>query len=672
MPPETNAHELVAAARENGLAIASSWKIRAEAGPDGQPRVPQATVLLYSGGPIRQWWSDVPMVIDLKGFDTSRQKIPINFNHDTQDPECTLGQTTSVTNDGKKIVVAGELFNSRSLICQQVVALARDGFEYQASVGGDVEETEYFGPKEKVTVNGRAFEGPILVVRSGRLREATICQQGADPYTSAAIAAQARGVSRMALNPKNPDPGTPAPTTPAGAPLAASAPAAAPAAAAPAPAPAPAPIVAAAGGDGGSAGDDVAKKILAAQLAEAEAKAEAAKLQLENLKGLQAHRQSLPAAPAAHIAGRAISQAGLKAMGMAAALCMAAGMQDASLTKQFKADVLEAGNDLRPGLSLQTFFLQAAREAGYSSPEHRIHPGNAEQVLRAAFSQHDVSVALGAAYGKFVLDSFQTVADSDPWAQFTSNRPVTDFKTITGVRTMGDFSFKRATNSGSLEDAKLSEDSRTLKADLWGRCTVFSMEDMVNDDTGRLNELGTNLGEGGALGFLEDYYATLLAAIASSYYITPTAASGNALSLTSLRASKALIERQKNTAGKPIVMKGRLILTPPELEVTALDLMKPGNVLITGESKTLTNANSLAGRYAVASTQFLTSATGWALVGGVGGIQPMQVAWLNGVQTPTIQNVEPRYDTLGFIIRGWMAWGCKAAEAKSLVWNEVA
>jgi len=663
---DPNASRIVAAARENGLAIAGAWKIRAEAGPDGAAKVPTAQIVLYAGGPIRQYWSDVPMVIDLKGFDTSRQKIPVNFNHNTFDPECTLGQSTSVKNDGKQITLSADLFNTDSEICQQVIALAKAGFEWQASVGGDVDQTEYFGPKEKVAVNGRSFEGPLLVVRSGRLREATICQQGADPNTSAAIAAQARGVSRMAL-PKNPDPGTPAPNTPAGDPLAASAPA--PAAA---PAPAPASIVAAAGGDGASVGDDVAKKILAAQLAEAEAKAEAAKLQLENLKGLQAHRQSLPAAPAAHIAGRAISQAGLKAMGMAAALCMAAGMQDASLTKQFKADQLEAGNDLRQGMSLQTFFLQAAREAGYSSPEHRIHPGNAEQVLRAAFSQHDISVALGSAYGKFVLDSFQTVADSDPWAQFTSNRPVTDFKQVTGVRTMGDFSFKRATNSGSLEDANLVEQSRTLKADLWGRCTVFSMEDMVNDDTGRLNELGTNLGEGGALGFLEDYYATFLAAIASGYYITPTAAAGNALSLTSLRAAKALIERQKNAAGKPIVMKGRLILTPPELEVTALDLMKPGNVLITGESKTLTNGNSLAGRYAVASTQFLTSSTGWALVGGLGGIQPMQVAWLNGVQTPTIQNVEPRYDNLGFVIRGWMAWGCRAAEKPAMVWNEIA
>lgn len=660
--PKTIAATVAQAARENGLAIAGTWKIRAEDGADGQPRMPSAEILLYSGGPIRQWWSDVPMVIDLKGFDCSRQKVPINFNHDTANPEMTLGQSSSVKNDGKVIRLTASLFNTSSPICRQVVALAKDGFEWQASVGGDVEDTEYFGPKEKVTVNGRAFDGPILVVRSGRLREATICQQGADPNTSAAIAAKARGVPSMS-KPVNGNPeGTSEPTNvAAGAPLAASAPAAAPA-----------PIVAAAGGDGASAGDDTAQQILKAQLAKAQAEAEAAKLQLENLKGLQAHRQSLPAAPAGHIAGRAMSAAGLQAMGLAAALCMAAGMGDDALSRRFKPDQLEAGNDLRQGMSLQQFFLRAAREAGYSSPEHRIHPGNAEQVLRAAFSQHDISVALGSAYGKFVLDTYDLVTKADPWNLFTSSHPVNDFKTVTGVRTMGDFSFKRATNSGKLEDASLVEQSRTIKADLWGRCTVFSMEDMVNDDTGRLNELGTNLGEGAAMGFLEDFYSVFLAGIAASYYTTITPAAGNALSLTSLRAAKAKIERQKNAAGKPVLVNGRLILTPPELEVVASDLMKPGNLVITGESKTIPNTNSLAGRYAVASTQFLTSATGWALIGGRMGLAPMQVAWLNGTMTPTIQNVEPTYDTLGFVIRGWMAWGCKNAESQTLVWQDVA
>ena len=199
----------VAAAREHGLAIAGAWNIRADDAPDGSPRMPTAEILLYSGGPIRQWWSDVPMVIDLKGFDCSRQQVPINFNHDTANPEMTLGQSTSVKNDGKSIRLSATLFNTTSETCQQVVGLAKAGFQWQASVGGDVDTTEYVGPKEKVTVNGRTFDGPLLVVRSGRLREATICQQGADPYTSAAIAAQASGALRMPL-PKTPDSGTPA------------------------------------------------------------------------------------------------------------------------------------------------------------------------------------------------------------------------------------------------------------------------------------------------------------------------------------------------------------------------------------------------------------------------------------------------------------------------------
>jgi len=48
------------------------------------------------------------------------------------------------------------------------------------------------------------------------------------------------------------------------------------------------------------------------------------------------------------------------------------------------------------------------------------------------------------------------------------------------------------------------------------------------------------------------------------------------------------------------------------------------------------------------------------------------VAWLNGVMSPTIVSADPAPDTLGFILKGWMAWGCRNAEKQTMVWNEVA
>jgi hypothetical protein len=658
--------DLQAAAKANGLSIAGGVTIRAAAGDGatGAPKYPTVDMVLYTGDSIRQPWSDTPLVIDLKGFECP-PKVAVNWNHDTYSPDSLLGQTTSTTNDGKQITLAAELLNTASPICQHVVEMAKAGFEWQASVGGDVDETEYFSPREKVSVNGRTFEGPILVVRSGRLREATICQQGADPGTSAAIAAKANGVPQMS-KPVNGNPeGNSEPTNvAAGAPLAA-------AAGTPATPPPAAPIVAASGADGAPAGDDLATQILKANLAKANAEAEAAKLELARVQGLQAHRGSFGSAPAGHIAGQSMNAAGLKVMGMAAALCMAAGMSDDALHRRFKEAELTAGNDQRMGMGIQEFFLRAARAAGWSSPENKMHIGNAKDVIQAAFSHHDIPTTLSASYGKFVLDSWQSVVDSDPWKLIHTPKMVNDLKQIPGVRTMGDFSFKRATNSGKLEDAKLIEDTRTIKADLWGRCTAWTLEDFLNDDTGRFNELGSALGDGAGMGFLEDFYTTLLTGIAASYYITVSPAAGNALSLTSLKAAKALIERQKNTAGKPIVVQGRLILVPPELDVVANDLMKAGSV-VTGESKTLPSANSLAGRYAVASTQFLTSSAGWGLVGGRGGLAPMQVAWLNGVMAPTIVSADPAPDTLGFILKGWMAWGCRNAEKQSMVWQDVA
>ena len=130
------AAELQAAARTNGLSLTGAVSIRAADGSAGAPRIPTVDMVLYTGDSIRQYWSDYPMVIDLKGFECG-QRVAINYVHDTYSPDNLLGQTTSVENDGKQIALQGQLLNTESEITQHVVRMASKGFQWQASVGGD-------------------------------------------------------------------------------------------------------------------------------------------------------------------------------------------------------------------------------------------------------------------------------------------------------------------------------------------------------------------------------------------------------------------------------------------------------------------------------------------------------------------------------------------------------
>ena len=45
----------------------------------------------------------------------------------------------------------------------------------------------------------------------------------------------------------------------------------------------------------------------------------------------------------------------------------------------------------------------------------------------------------------------------------------------------------------------------------------------------------------------------------------------------------------------------------------------------------------------------------------------MEVAFLQGQETPTIQSAEADFNTLGIQFRGYMAWGCKKAEKVTCV-----
>ncbi len=125
----------------------------------------------------------------------------------------------------------------------------------------------------------------------------------------------------------------------------------------------------------------------------------------------------------------------------------------------------------------------------------------------------------------------------------------------------------------------------------------------------------------------------------ATFYQRETAAAGNALSITSLRTAVTSYRKLTDPDGNPLGMTPSMLLVPPELEITAAELMG-GSLLITGENSTRTNVNVLAGRFQVVPSSYLTSATTWWLVMNPADLPCMEVAFLNGQRTPTVQQAE--------------------------------
>jgi len=158
-------------------------------GPDGKPPLPSFTGIAYTGATMRPhgWWHDV--VIDLSGIEVPSQTRPALRQHD---PEQIVGHTTEVTvTRGKsgKVSVAG-IFSGEDQHRDKVVIPAKNGFQWQLSVGADPILTEYLEANETTTVNGREVTGPLTISRKTRLGEISFVPLGADGDTSATVTAQ--------------------------------------------------------------------------------------------------------------------------------------------------------------------------------------------------------------------------------------------------------------------------------------------------------------------------------------------------------------------------------------------------------------------------------------------------------------------------------------------------
>lgn len=593
--------------------------LRADDGEDGsQPssRTPRFTMLGYTGGELRQAWSRDPVVIDLAGMAIPAE-LPIVFGHDYS-IESVLGQATARV-DGANLIVDGAIL-AETEVAGQVVTLGDKGYRWQASVGADVDESYAVPANDTVTVNGRTLSGPLLIVKRSTLRECSFVTLGADAATAVQITAQA-GESPMSDETKAADP------MPTGADMQSSN------------------DMPTGPQDMTSAAPAVDLQAMRAEIV-AEVKAEVQKEVLATVRASRGPVIHAPSKPALNV-WQVIQ----------AAACMVGGLP--RIDKAFPEPVLEAAQKRARTIGLQDILLTAARANGYDGGA-RVSADSVRPVLRAAFATHDISDLLAATYGKFLLASFTAVESF--WDRISVVRPVNDFKAATGVRLDGDFQFQEVGNDGKLKSADAGDDKRTIQAKTYGRMSSITRQDIVNDDLGALTQVPSRLGRGAALK-LNGVFWTEFESSNSTAYEAKTPAAGNALSLTSLKAAVGDYRKLKDPDGNPLGIAPAILLVPPELEVTAAELM--GSSLIHGTSGAAPSTNVLAGRYEVVSSAYLTSATTWWLVANPADLPTMEVAFLNGQRQPTVEQAEADFDTLGIQVRGYFDFGVSKGDKRA-------
>ena len=593
----------------NTIKIDSGVEFLQAAEGESAPAGKKFRIVAYTGAQIRQGWSREPVVIDMAGMQLPAT-VPVVLGHDY-----TLG---SILGQGRPFIEAGQLIVEGEILAQnpnadQVAALAAAGYQFQASVGADVRRHQKIDAEGVTQVNGSAHVGPVRIVKASALREVSFVTLGADAATSVAIAAEADEEFSMA------DHANQTPTEE--------------------------PVVAAVEATASVAVETKPEVDHAEVIASLTKK-------VETMEKLIATRDERPAAPAVHMAQPTARTPEV----IEAAFALQGGLPN--VEKQYDAKTLEAAAKIQRTTSLGEVLLSAAEEGGYTGPR-RVSAATLRPILAAAWATHSISGILSSTVNKFLLAGFNGVESS--WRSMSAVRSVNDFKAITSYRLNGGFKFEKVANGGELKNAGASDESRTISAETYGIMTSVTRTDLINDDLGALTAVPQRIGRGGALKLNDVFWASFQDD--SAFFTTGRGnkkTTAGALSLANLKAIATLFRKLKDADGNPVAVEPRVLLVPADIELAAAEIM--GSSLLVGGSSAAPDRNVLAGRYQVVSTSYLSSAEDYYLLASPADLPVMEVAFLNGVQSPIVETAEADFNTLGVQMRGYFDFGVARAE----------
>ena len=593
----------------NAIKLDSGVEFLQAAEGDSAPAGKRFRIVAYTGAQIRQGWSREPVVIDMAGMQLPAT-VPVVLGHDY-----SLG---SILGQGRPFFEAGQLIVEGEILASnpnadQVAALAAAGYQFQASVGADVRRHQKIDAEGVTQVNGSAHVGPVRIVKASALREVSFVTLGADSQTSVAIAAEADEEFSMA------DHANQTPTEE--------------------------PVVAAVEATASVAVETKPEVDHTSVIAELTKK-------VETMEKLIATRDERPAAPAIHMAQPTSRSPEV----IEAAFALQGSLPN--VEKMYDAKTLEAAAKIQRTTSLGEVLISAAEEGGYTG-SRRLTAATLRPILQAAWATHSISGILSSTVNKFLLAGFNGVESS--WRSISSVRSVNDFKALTSYRLNGGMKFEKVAPGGELKNAAVSDESRTISAETYGIMTSVTRNDLINDDLGALTAVPQRIGRGGALKLNDIFWASFQDD--SAFFTTGRAnkkATAGALSLANLKAIATMFRKLKDPDGNPVAVEPRVLLVPSDIELAAAEIM--GSALLVGGSSAAPNVNVLAGRYQVVSTSYLSSAEDYYLLASPADMPVMEVAFLNGVQSPVVETAEADFNTLGVQMRGYFDFGVARAE----------
>jgi len=588
----------------------------------------KATVLAYSGG-IMSVKPHGSVAIDLAGCKTDDR---VSFLCDHKD------EMENVIGHGVPRVVNGQLYVEGVITpggeaADRIIELKKSGTPLQASVGVTFsrEDTQRIREGETVHVNGRAVTAPaggFMLICKSRLREVSIVVLGADPETVVEIQAK-RGKENMSIGLETTNTVTIDETE--------------------------------------KTRRDEIRKLCAGGHADIQAQAidegwdvERAELHVLRAQNrdleLKATRDARPLPPPVH-SGHRGSADGREVLEAAAMLHFG---HESLAEKELGERACEQARSLRCNSMVDLCKASLQLEHVDFGSHTR------DQMVKASFSTISLPIALSNVANKVTLAAYNAFPSSA--RLIAKSLTSQDFKEHTGFRLTGDFEMEEVAADGEIAHGVLKDSGYTYQVATYARMLTLTRQDVINDDTGAFSEIPRILGRGAAIA-LEKLFWTMVLGNAENFFHADNAnylsGAATALSDAGLAAAVELFLKQVDQDDNPISVVPKYLTVPPELKVTADSLYNSVTLekqLAEGGSEP--DINAFHGLYQPATTPYLSasgmsgsSSKAWYLFGDPSDVAAFGIAYLNGREHPTIEQVDMPGHVLGIGWRGYLDFG---------------
>ena len=675
--------------------------IRFNAGPleikaaDGENGSPEFTMQAYGGGRLHLGNFPHPAVIAAEGVEVhgGADTIPILRDHDGKRP----------VGHGKPIVASDSLqvegtISQTSDDAKQIIEASRNGYPWQASIGGRMTEKPTFVKAGKsVTVNGRRQSGPVYVVNAFMWTETSVVSVGADAdraTTSIAATSDPKGLDmdfqewleaqgfedvsdtqRQTLR---------------------------------------------AAYDAEHKSDDAieldklkASNALDEMRAEAvtvskelkkisrisaqygdrcddslidslEAKALTGKISAETfeLELLKASR------PLPNGSGTAPTYAGADCNAITAALCNSIGMDEESVSNSLKTEVgvKAAEKAMNDAATLRGFNVHKLIHTVLHAHGRSVSPGQGidDSVLASAlecgsnvrasagFSTVSLPGILSRVANKAMLQSYND--GMGVAREFCAETDTTDFKQFDRYRMTEAGDFEELGATGEIKSSTLTEETLSNQVKTYGRMFGITRQMLINDDLGAMLAIPSLLGKMAAR-TLEKSVISLLAnastgAASTNFFFSTSSAkkkanyaagAATALDIDALGTAYKLFLDQVDSQGNPIMVEPSLLLVTNKNAVNARKLFNDAAYRFTNADTKETTENQWQGMFRPLVSPFLsqlaTTEDEYYLLPTPSDTAVINIAYLRGQRSPVISQSDVDFNQLGVQMRGVFDFG---------------